>query len=224
MRALACLLSSLTALSGAPVAAQTPGGDLPDIGTPASTTLSLIDEYKIGLMVVRSLRDSGQIVDDPEVTEYLQSIGMRLASHAHEGAHRFTFFAVKDNGINAFALPGGFIGVNAGLITATRSESELAGVLAHEIAHVTQRHIARSIQNAGRANLASMAAMLATILIGATTGLPSDALIGSVTAAQGLAAQSQINFTRANESEADRVGIGILSSSGFDPIAMPDFF
>ncbi len=224
MRALACLLSFLTALSGAPVAAQTPGGDLPDIGTPASTTLSLIDEYKIGLMVVRSLRDSGQVVDDPEITEYLQSLGMRLASHAHEGAHRFTFFAVKDSGINAFALPGGFIGVNAGLITATRSESELAGVLAHEIAHVTQRHIARSIQNAGRSNLASMAALLATILIGATTGLPSDALIGTVTAAQGLAAQQQINFTRSNESEADRVGIGILSSSGFDPVAMPDFF
>jgi len=223
MRALACLLSLLIALP-LPAAAQAPGGDLPDIGTPASTTLSLIDEYKIGLMIVRSLRDSGQIVDDPEVAEYLQSLGLRLASHAHEGAHRFTFFAVKDNGINAFALPGGFIGVNAGLITASRTESELAAVLAHEIAHVTQRHIARSVQNAGRANLASMAAMLATILIGATTGLPSDALIGSMTAAQGLAAQQQINFTRANESEADRVGIGILASSGFDPVAMPDFF
>ena len=224
MRALAVLLSLLIALPAAPVAAETPGGDLPDIGTPASTTLSLIDEYKIGLMVVRSLRESGQIVDDPEVTEYLQSLGLRLASHAHEGAHRFTFFAVKDSGINAFALPGGFIGVNAGLITATRNESELAGVLAHEIAHVTQRHIARSIQNAGRANLASMAAMLAAILIGATTGLPSDALIGTVTAAQGLAAQSQINFTRSNESEADRVGVGILAVAGFDPVAMPDFF
>jgi beta-barrel assembly-enhancing protease len=224
MRALALLLSLLIALQSTSAMAQSPGSDLPDIGTPASTTLSLIDEYKIGLMVVRSLRDAGQIVDDPEVTEYLQSLGMRLASHAHEGAHRFTFFAVRDTGINAFALPGGFVGVNAGLITATRSESELAGVLAHEIAHVTQRHIARSIQNAGRANLASMAAMLAAILIGATTGLPSDALVGTMTAAQGLAAQQQINFTRSNESEADRVGIGILAASGFDPVAMPDFF
>jgi predicted Zn-dependent protease len=224
MRALIAVLSLQIAFGTAPAAAQASASDLPDIGTPASTTLSLIDEYKIGLMIVRSLRDSGQIIDEPEITEYLQALGMRLASQAHEGAHRFTFFAVRDSGINAFALPGGFIGVNAGLVTATRSEAELAGVLAHEIAHVTQRHIARSIQNAGKANLASMAAILAAILIGATTGVPSDAVLGTVTAAQGLAAQSQINFTRANESEADRVGIGILAASGFDPVGMPEFF
>jgi len=224
MRALIAVLSLQLAFGTGSAAAQTTGSDLPDIGTPASTTLSLIDEYKIGLMILRSLRDAGQVVEDPEITEYLQSLGMRLASQAHEGAHRFTFFAIRDSGINAFALPGGFIGVNAGLVTATRSEAELAGVLAHEIAHVTQRHIARSIQNAGRANLASMAAVLAAILIGATTGLPSDAVLGTVTAAQGLAAQNQINYTRANESEADRVGIGILAASGFDPVGMPDFF
>ena len=210
--------------AGVPLAAAQATADLPDIGTPASTTLSLADEYKIGLMIVRSLRDAGQIVEDPEINEYLQSVGMRLASQAHEGAHRFTFFAVRDSSINAFALPGGFIGVNAGLVKATRSEAELAGVLAHEIAHVTQRHIARSLQNAGRANLASAAAMLAAILIGATTGVPSDAVLGSVTAAQGLAAQSQINYTRANEAEADRVGINILAASGFDPVGMPEFF
>ncbi len=222
MRALIVILC--LQVGAAPAIAQSTGSELPDIGTPASTTLSLIDEYKIGLMIVRSLRDAGQIVEDPEITEYLQSLGMRLASQAHEGAHRFTFFAVRDSSINAFALPGGFIGVNAGLVTATRSEAELAGVLAHEIAHVTQRHIARSIQNASKANLASMAAVLAAILIGATTGVPSDAVLGSVTAAQGLAAQNQINYTRANESEADRVGIGILAASGFDPVAMPEFF
>jgi predicted Zn-dependent protease len=225
MRATTLILSLLLCLRPPAAAAQsTPGGELPDIGSPASTTLSLVDEYRIGLMIVRGLRDAGQIVEDPEVTEYLQTLGMRLASHAHEGAHRFTFFAVKDAGINAFALPGGFIGVNAGLVTATRSEAELAGVLAHEIAHVTQRHIARSVQNAGRANLASAAAVLAAILIGATTGMPSDALLGTMTAAQGLAQQQQINFTRANESEADRVGIGILGAAGFDPVAMPEFF
>jgi predicted Zn-dependent protease len=224
MRALLLLVILPIAL-GPPVAlGQTSTAELPDIGTPASTTLSLIDEYKIGLMIVRQLREAGQVVEDPEINEYLQSLGMRLASQAHEGAHRFTFFAVRDAGINAFALPGGFIGVNAGLVTETKSEAELAGVLAHEIAHVTQRHIARSLQNAGRANLASMAAILAAVLIGATTGMPSDAVLGTVSAAQGLAAQSQINFTRAHESEADRVGIGILSSAGFDPVAMPEFF
>jgi predicted Zn-dependent protease len=224
MRALALALI-LQLAAGVPASlAQAAGSELPDIGTPASTTLSLADEYKIGLMIVRQLREAGQIIDDPEINEYLQSVGMRLSSQAHEGAHRFTFFAVRDSAINAFALPGGFIGVNAGLVTATRSEAELAGVLAHEIAHVTQRHIARSLQNAGRANMASMAAMLAAILIGATTGVPADAVLGGVSAAQGLAAQSQINYTRANEAEADRVGIGILSAAGFDPVGMPEFF
>jgi predicted Zn-dependent protease len=224
MRATRILLPLLLTIHGAAVQAQAPGGDLPDIGTPASTTLSLQDEYKIGLMIVRNLRDAGQIVEDPEINEYLQTLGMSLSSNAQEGAHRFTFFAVEDSGINAFALPGGFVGVNAGLVKATRTESELAGVLAHEIAHVTQRHIARSVQNAGRSNLASAAAILAAILIGATTGMPTDAVMGTVTAAQGLAAQQQINFTRANETEADRVGIGILAAAGFDPAGMPDFF
>jgi beta-barrel assembly-enhancing protease len=218
------LVLTMQLAAALPAAAQTAASELPDIGNPANTALSLEDEYKIGLMIVRSMRDAGQIVEDPEINEYLQSLGMRLSSQAHEGAHRFTFFAVRDPGINAFALPGGFIGVNAGLVTATKSEGELAGVIAHEIAHVTQRHIARSIQNAGRANMASLAGMLAAILIGATTGMPSDAVLGGVTAAQGLAAQNQINFTRANEAEADRVGIGILASAGFDPVAMPDFF
>lgn len=211
-------------LAAAPAAGQDSRGDLPDIGNPASTTLSREDEYRIGRMIVRGLRDAGQVVEDPEVNEYIQAIGARLSSHAHEGGYRFNFFVVKDAGINAFALPGGFIGINAGLFTATANESELAGVLAHEIAHVTQRHIARSIQNAGRSTMASAAAMLAAVLIGATTGIPADALLGTVTAAQGLAAQQQINFTRSNESEADRVGMGILASSGFDPHGMPTFF
>ncbi len=224
MRTNRIFLPLLLTLHAGAADSQLPGGDLPDIGTPASTTLSLADEYKIGLMIIRSLRDAGQIVEDPEISEYLQTLGLRLASNAHEGAHRFTFFAVKDSGINAFALPGGFIGLNAGLVKATRNESELAGVLAHEIAHVTQRHIARSVQNAGRTNLVSAAAILAAILIGATTGLPGDAVMGGVAASQGLAAQPQINFTRSNETEADRVGVGILAAAGFDPGGIPDFF
>ena len=198
--------------------------DLPDIGTPADTTLTQSDEYQIGLMVVKGLRDAGKILEDPESTEYLQSIGSRLASHAQDGHQRFTFFVVKDPSINAFALPGGFIGVNEGLILATANESELAGVLAHEIAHVTQRHVARSIQSAGRSSLVSAAAMLAAILIGATTGMPADVMTGAIAVAQGAAAQQRINFTRSNEYEADRIGIGTMAASGFDPQAMPAFF
>lgn len=224
MRLAVLILSLALAVHGAPAAGQLPGSDLPDIGNPASTTLSLSEEFRIGLAILRELRQAGQIVEDPEVSEYLQSLGLRLASQVNEGGYRFTFFAVRDPAINAFALPGGFIGVHAGLVTATRSESELAGVLAHEIAHVTQRHIARSLQQAGRANLASAAAILAAVLIGATAGLPGDAMMGTISAAQGLAAQQQINFTRANETEADRVGVGVLAAAGFNPTAMPDFF
>jgi predicted Zn-dependent protease len=204
--------------------AQTGPEDLPDIGSPAEATLSLQDEYQIGRMIVRGLRDSDRILEDPETTEYIQSIGYRLSSQAHDGAQRFNFFMARDNTINAFALPGGFIGVNTGLVLQTRNESELAGVLAHEIAHVTQRHIARSIAAQSRQSLVSTAAMLAAILIGVAGGGGGDATMAGVAAAQSLAIQQQISFTRANETEADRVGLGILSHSGFDPEGMPAFF
>ncbi|MCZ8131565.1 MAG: M48 family metalloprotease [Steroidobacteraceae bacterium] len=197
--------------------------DLPDIGTSADTVLSNADEYRIGAMIVRGLRDSGAIVEDPEITEYVQSVGSRLASHAQDGGQRFTFFVVKDPGINAFALPGGFIGVNADLVLATAGESELASVLAHEIAHVTQRHIARGLEAQGRNSLVSTAAMLAAILLGAVSG-NSDIGMAGVMAGQSAAVQRQINFTRDNEYEADRIGIATLVAAGFDPHAMARFF
>lgn len=197
--------------------------DLPDIGSPAQAMLTLEEEYQIGRMIVRGLRDQDQILEDPEVAEYIRSLGLRLSSQAHDGSQRFNFFMVKDNGINAFALPGGFIGVNAGLLLETKNESELAGVLAHEIAHVTQRHIARSIAAQSRTSLVSTAAMLAAILVGAAAG-GGDAAMAGMAAAQSLAIQQQISFTRSNESEADRVGIGVLASAGFDPQGMPAFF
>jgi len=220
-RVITTLLSVLMSL---PTFAQSTGNDLPDIGSPASSTLTLDDEYRIGLQVVRQLRDEGQIIEDPEATEYLQALGSRIVTQASgDSAQRFSFFFVNDNSINAFALPGGFIGVNYGLVLATRNESQLAGVLAHEIAHVTQRHIARRVHAQGRQSIATMAAILAAILVGAATG-SSDAAIGGVTMAQGAAMQQQINFTRANENEADRVGMSFLAAAGFDPYGMPDFF
>jgi beta-barrel assembly-enhancing protease len=205
------------------VAAQsTP--DLPDIGSPADATLTQGEEYRIGAAIMRQLRDQNQILEDPEITEYVQNVGSRVAANATDGPQRFTFFVVREPGINAFALPGGFIGVNQGLVLATRSESELASVLAHEIAHVTQRHIARRIRAQGRQSLAATAAILAAILVTAATGAGGDVMTGAIAAAQGAAAQQQINYTRANEYEADRVGIGFLAEAGFDPRAMPDFF
>ncbi len=204
--------------------AQTVQDQLPDMGTAAASTLSLEDEYRIGRMVMRGLRDSGRVIEDPEIGEYLQSLGLRLSSLAQDGNRDFSFFIVRDPAINAFALPGGFVGIHSGLLMETNRESELAAVLAHEVAHVTQRHIARGLENQSRINMVSTAATLAAILIGAMAGGGSDVTMGAVSAAQGLAAQAQISYTRENEYEADRVGMGILAAANFDPNSMASFF
>jgi beta-barrel assembly-enhancing protease len=217
------LLLTAALTFGAASASYANPDDLPDIGSPAQAMLTIEEEYQIGRMIVRGLRDQDQILEDPEVSEYIRTLGLRLSSQAHDGSQRFNFFMTKENTINAFALPGGFIGVNTGLFLETRNESELAGVLAHEIAHVTQRHIARSIAAQSRSSLVSTAAMLAAILVGAAAG-GGDAAMAGVAAAQSLAIQQQISFTRSNETEADRVGIGVLASAGFDPQGMPAFF
>jgi predicted Zn-dependent protease len=207
----------------APAIAGTTQDSLPEMGTAAQETLSIDDENRIGRMVMREIRESGALLEDPEVGEYIQSLGLRLSSQAQDGGRTFNFFVIRDNAINAFALPGGYVGVHSGLLLETRNESELAGVLAHEVAHVTQRHIARGIEAQGRTNLLSTAAMLAAILMGAGGG-SSNATMGAITAAQNLSVQSRINFTRENEYEADRIGIGVLAGAGFDPNAMPAFF
>jgi predicted Zn-dependent protease len=197
--------------------------ELPDIGSPADTVLSRDKELQIGRAIYKSLRDAGHVITDPEIQEYIQDVGQKLAAHATDNGQRFRFFVVDDPAINAFALPGGYIGIHSGLLLATQTESELAGVLAHEISHVTQRHISRAIFANQRASILTMAALLGAILLGAATG-SDDALQGAVVAAQGAAAQQQINFTRSNEYEADRVGVGLLASAGFDPMGMPSFF
>ncbi|HQR48263.1 MAG TPA: M48 family metalloprotease [Steroidobacteraceae bacterium] len=197
---------------------------LPEMGTAAQQTLSLEDEYRLGRMVMRELRQSGRIVADPETNEYLQTLGLRLSSLANDGQRQFNFFLVNDPTINAFALPGGFVGIHSGLLLETRNESELAGVYAHEISHVTQRHIARSIEAGSRTNLMATAATVAAILLGAIAGVDGNATLGAITAAQGIAQEAQIGFTRENENEADRVGIGLMASAGYDPNAMPAFF
>lgn len=213
--ALCCALTAIAGAAG--------GNELPDMGNPVDAIITRGDEYRIGLSVLRQLREQGQILEDPEISEYLQAVGSRIAAQATDEGERFTFFVVRDPSINAFALPGGFIGVNQGLLLATKSESELASVLAHEIAHVTQRHIARGIRAAGRQSLATTAMVIAGILLGAIGG-SGDAAQAAIAVAQGTAAQQQINYTRSNEQEADRIGISFMASAGFDPNAMPAFF
>jgi predicted Zn-dependent protease len=199
--------------------------DLPDLGSPATAAVSLEDEYRAGLGWFSSIRQSGQIIEDPEISNYIQEIGHSLSSHAEDGQHQFYYFVMKDPVINAFAMPGGFIAIHSGLILATNNENELAGVMAHETAHVTQRHIVRGIVEQSHAGLMSTAAMLAAILLGATAGRGSpDAMEGAILATQSAAIQHQINYTRTQEFEADRIGIGTMASAGYDPLGMASFF
>ncbi len=199
--------------------------NLPDLGSPATAAVSLDDEYHAGLGWFAQIRQTGQVLEDPEVSDYIQEIGHSLSSRAEEGQHQFYYFVLKDPIVNAFAMPGGFIAIQSGLILATRNENELAGVMAHETAHVTQRHLVRQLIDQSHAGLMSTAAMLAAILLGATAGRGSpDAMEGAILATQSAAIQHQINYTRGSEYEADRIGIGTMAAAGYDPLGMASFF
>jgi len=178
-------------------------------------------ERRLGKAFMRSVRQHANIVDDPEVQSYIESIGYRLVANSDNNSLTFTFFVVDSPDINAFAAPGGVIGINSGTILNSRSESELAGVIAHEITHVTQRHMARQFERQGQYSLARTAAMLGAILLAIADPQAGAAALAVVT---GVSMQTQINFTRANEEEADSVGIQLLARSGYDPNGMPDFF
>ena len=195
--------------------------DLPDMGDSSGTIISPAEEKELGEAFFRSLHAQVEINQDPEVQEYIQDIGGKLASNSDGSGLAFHFFVVTENEINAFAGPGGYIGVNSGLITLTDAESELASVMAHEIAHVTQRHLYRAAEAAGRMTVPTMAAMLAAILLGTQSPALGQAAIMAV---MGSNVQFQIDFTRENEMEADRVGMQTLQSSHFDPRSMPTFF
>lgn len=194
---------------------------LPDLGNSSRATLSESQEDLIGREIMRQIRDDADFMDDPVLEEYLTRLGEKLAAVSTQAERRFSFFPVRDPGINAFALPGGFIGVHTGLISATRNESELAGVLAHETAHVTQHHIARMVDDQRISSIATLAALAVAILAARSNSQVSEA---AIVASQALNLQNQLNFTRANENEADRVGLQILIDAGFAPQGMVTFF
>jgi beta-barrel assembly-enhancing protease len=199
--------------------------DLPDLGSPATAAVSLEEEYEVGRSLFAQLRETGRVLEDPEVSDYIQQIGHNLSSRAEEGQHQFYYFVLKDPIVNAFAMPGGFIAIQSGLILATRNENELAGVMAHETAHVTQRHLVRQLIDQSHAGLLTTAATLAAILLGATAGRGDPSAVeGAVLAAQSAGIQHQINYTRHNEFEADRIGIGTMASAAYDPLGMASFF
>lgn len=196
--------------------------ELPNIGETAESYLSTEDEQRYGEAFMRSIRRALDIVDDPEVQNYIEALGNRLVANSGIRDRRFSFFVVRDPAINAFAGPGGYIGVNTGLLITSQTEAELASVMAHEIAHVTQRHIARAFEAASRMSVPVTAAIIAGLILGSRAGGQVSEAAIAATAAGSI--QQQINFTRANEQEADRVGLQILADSGYEPRAMPRFF
>jgi predicted Zn-dependent protease len=216
------LAMALLAARSSLVSSEVSGSDLPDFGDSSGSLISPAQEVELGEEFMRSVRAQATLVADPDLNRYIRRLGGRLVANSDAPNYPFTFFVVQDPSINAFAGPGGYIGIHTGLILAARNESELAGVMAHEIAHVTQRHLLRAYEAANQLSLPTAAATIAAILLGAATS--SDAGIAAASAIQAGSIQYQLNFTRANEKEADRIGIQTLARSGIDPFGMPSFF
>lgn len=194
---------------------------LPDLGELERGGLSLTAERRLGEQIMLDIRRDPAYLDDPEVAGYIAQLGQRVASHAENVRHPFEFFVVKDAMLNAFALPGGYIGVHSGLVLAARSESELAGVLAHEVSHVTQSHLARLFGKQSQAQLASLLSLAVAVL--AAKNAP-DVAVGAAMTGQAAVVQNQLNYSRDFEREADRLGLDILEKSGFDTRGMASFF
>lgn len=205
---------------------------LPDLGDASSASLTPADERKLGERIMREIRRDPDYSSDPVFYDYLNGVGYQLVSAARKQgvagldgkgtfALNFELFGVKDRSINAFALPGGFLGVHTGLIVAAETESELASVLGHEIGHVTQKHIARMY---GQQGTNSMIALASIILAVVAASRNPNAAQGLAVGGQALAIQNQLAYSRDAEREADRVGFQILQAGGFDIQGMPDFF
>ena len=215
----ACALALPAPLLLAPLPAL--AQNLPNLGDESADALSPQMERRIGEGYYRELRRDPAYLDDPEVTAYVQDLGYRLIAAGPEARLDVEFFVLKDPQINAFAMLGGYIGVNSGLIMAAQTESELASVIGHEIGHLTQKHIARSVSAGRRTSIAAMVASALCLL--AARSNPQGA--GTcLTGAQAAQVQTQLAYSRDFEREADRVGLEILHQGGFDVSAMPVFF
>ena len=201
--------------------ANTNKNKLPEIGVVASDTLTIEKELLVGKAIMRQLRGQAPIIHDPVLEEYIQDLGNKLVIEADNTKFPFTFFTLNNPTINAFAFFGGHIGIHSGLITQADSESELASVFAHEVAHVTQRHLARASQAQKRNAPLQIASLIGGILLAMAN---PEAGIATISAGSAGAAQSRINYTRSMEQEADNIGIAMLARAGFDPKGAPAFF
>lgn len=195
--------------------------ELPDLGDVSATVLSPLQEQAIAEQILREVAVSDDVLQDVEVTDYLQALGARLVANGPDKRQKFTFFVVQDSSINAFAMPGGVIGVHTGLILGANSESELASVLGHEIGHVTQRHLARMLAAQKNDTFKNIAGLALALLVSRSNPQLASGAFTTVSAA---GVQNQLDYTREHEREADRIGLQILDSGGFDVRAMPNFF
>lgn len=220
---IAIALAASLAATPEPAPAQQVYDTLPDMGSSAGELITPREEEIYGAITLRQIREAGVLLDDPLIESWLNGLGYALVAENERPQKDFTFFAIRSRDINAFATFGGYVGVNAGLVLAAESQDEVAAVLAHEISHVTQRHILRGAEAAQKDQLPIMLGMLAAAIAGASAG-SGDAVEAAVVGGQGLMVQRQINFTRAGEQEADRIGIQLLARAGFDPSAMAGFF
>jgi beta-barrel assembly-enhancing protease len=214
-----------TPLSGSPAINSSLIGSLPDLSGPAYSVLTRDDQTAIGHMIVKEIRDANLLIEDPEITDYLQTLGMKLASQAHDEGQSFAYHCMRGE-LNAFATFGGNVFVFTDLILATKNEAELASVMAHETGHVVQRHMERELAASTRLSIASIAGMLAAIAIGAAShgGGSGGGVEGAMALGQAISMQQQINFVRTQEIEADYVGIQLLAGAGYDPYEMASFF
>ena len=198
---------------------------LPDLGDASSASLSETQERIIGNRIMREVRVDPAYMDDPEISDYLNSLGQKLVAAA-DGPHReLDFFVVNDESINAFALIGGHVGVHSGLIALTQNESELAGVVAHEVAHILQKHQARMLHGQRTAQWSSLAALALAMIASRAGGNQGGQVAEAALASAGaISIQSQLDYTREHEREADRVGVGLMERAGYDPHGMVSFF
>ena len=208
----------VTLIGALPVAL---GQSLPDLGDVSQGDMSPQMERRLGESIMREIRADPSYSDDAEVTDYLNTLGYKLVAASADSRQQFTFFLIMDPQVNAFALPGGFVGINSGLILTAQSESELAGVVSHEVAHVTQRHMARMLAQQKQSSVVSLAALAVAVLAARSS---PDMAQAAIAAAGASSVQSQLNYTRDHEREADRVGFQVLEKAGFDAHAMALFF
>ena len=215
------MLRALLALALAVQPLSAAAADLPDLGEVSRQYFSDQEEQALGRAIMRDVYADPRYLDDPEIETYLNQLGYRLVSVSTRNQREFIFFVVSDPTINAFAMPGGNIGVHTGLLLAAQSESELAGVVAHEISHVTQDHIARMVAAQNQSQWPTMAALALALLAARSNPNVASAAIAST---QAYSIQNQLNYSRDYEREADRLGYEMLTRAGFDPRGMSGFF